>query len=166
MKKKLVIDGLEYEIELHKQDADHVGFSFKGKEYLFDKKGEESNHNILDHQGIHTQIFFASSSRVPGLMYLCHNGINYELEIPTKGRVRKKTDDQGHMLSPMPGKIIKVIKKVGDEVEKGEPILVLEAMKMEHTIKANCAGVIEKIYFEADQLVDGQVELVEIKEKK
>ncbi|MDH5580939.1 MAG: hypothetical protein OEY33_03470 [Bdellovibrionales bacterium] len=164
MKKKLVIDGLEYEIELHSQDADSVKFSFNDKVYWFDKKGEELNHNILDHEGIHTQIFHASSSQIPGLVYLCHNGNSYELEVPTKGRVKKKSDEQGHMLSPMPGKIIKVFKEVGDQVEKGEPILVLEAMKMEHTIKANCNGQIEKIYFEEGQLVDGQVELVDIKE--
>jgi 3-methylcrotonyl-CoA carboxylase alpha subunit len=52
--------------------------------------------------------------------------------------------------------------KVGQDVVAGTPILVMEAMKMEHTIKASKAGKIEKIYFLEGDQVAGGVELVKL----
>jgi 3-methylcrotonyl-CoA carboxylase alpha subunit len=62
----------------------------------------------------------------------------------------------------MPGKILKLLVKVGEDVVPGTPILVMEAMKMEHTIKASKAGKIEKIHFKEGDQVAGGVELVKL----
>ncbi len=164
MKKKIVFNGEDIEVEIKNRDAHHIVFEINGKEYAFTHKGGEKNHCIIEKEGKHRQVFFAPSSKIPGLLYLSEKGMACELEVPTQGRVKTKGNEQGHMLSPMPGKIIKVFKKAGDRVETGEAILVMEAMKMEHTIKANCDGVIEKIHYKEGELVDGQMELVEIKE--
>lgn len=48
--------------------------------------------------------------------------------------------------APMPGLILKLRKKVGDQVELGESVIILEAMKMENDIKAPASGIIEKVY--------------------
>jgi biotin carboxyl carrier protein len=48
--------------------------------------------------------------------------------------------------APMPGLILKVRKKVGDHVELGESVIILEAMKMENDLKAHASGIIENIY--------------------
>ncbi|WP_293162098.1 biotin/lipoyl-containing protein, partial [Mogibacterium sp.] len=54
--------------------------------------------------------------------------------------------------------IVKVIAKAGDEVKKGEPIAVIEAMKMETNVLALRDGVIEKVYVkEADSVKSGQL---------
>jgi biotin carboxyl carrier protein len=74
-----------------------------------------------------------------------------------------KSVDHGQMKSPMPGKILKILVKVGDEVKAGTPILVMEAMKMEHTIKASKAGTILQIHFKEGDQVAGGVELVNVK---
>jgi biotin carboxyl carrier protein len=50
-----------------------------------------------------------------------------------------------------------VVASVGDEVEKGAPILIIEAMKMEHVVRAPKAGVVESINFAKDDLVDEKV---------
>lgn len=68
----------------------------------------------------------------------------------------------GSMLSPMPGKIFKVLKEEGSEVKKGEVILIMEAMKMEHSIKANKDGVLKKILFKEGEQVQGQSVLCEL----
>lgn len=47
--------------------------------------------------------------------------------------------------APMPGMVLKILVKDGDEVKKGDPILVLEAMKMENIIKSPTDGLIKKI---------------------
>ena len=59
----------------------------------------------------------------------------------------------------MPGKIVHVFVKSGDKVDKGAPLLVLEAMKMEHTITAPRDGVIAGA-LEVGDLVDDGAELV------
>ena len=65
------------------------------------------------------------------------------------------------LVSPMPGKVIALLAQPGAEVEKGAPLLVLEAMKMEHTISAPRAGTVKAFRFAAgDQVAEG-VELVE-----
>ena len=68
------------------------------------------------------------------------------------------------LVSPMPGKVIALLAQPGAEVEKGAPLLVLEAMKMEHTISAPRAGTVKSFRFAAgDQVAEG-VELVEFVE--
>jgi 3-methylcrotonyl-CoA carboxylase alpha subunit len=62
----------------------------------------------------------------------------------------------GRLTAPMPGKIVALHVKQGDIVEKGAPLLVMEAMKMEHTIFAPSAGMIEEMLFDVgDQVTDG-----------
>ncbi len=68
---------------------------------------------------------------------------------------------EGHLTAPMPGKVIALLVKAGDKVEKGAPLLILEAMKMEHTIVAPATGVVKQFHFGiGDQVGDG-AELVE-----
>ena len=65
------------------------------------------------------------------------------------------------LLSPMPGKVIALLAKPGAAVEKGAPLLVLEAMKMEHTISAPHAGTVKSFRFAAGDQVEEGVALVE-----
>ena len=65
------------------------------------------------------------------------------------------------LVSPMPGKVIALLAVAGAVVDKGTPLLVLEAMKMEHTIRAPRAGTVKSFRFAAGDQVDEGVELVE-----
>jgi 3-methylcrotonyl-CoA carboxylase alpha subunit len=68
---------------------------------------------------------------------------------------------EGGLLAPMPGKVIALIAEAGATVEKGAPLLILEAMKMEHTITAPAAGTVKGFRFAVgDQVGDG-AELVD-----
>ena len=70
-------------------------------------------------------------------------------------------DVHGGMFAPMPGKVIALAAEPGTTVEKGAPLIVLEAMKMEHTISAPAKGVVKAFRFApGDQVPDG-AELVE-----
>jgi 3-methylcrotonyl-CoA carboxylase alpha subunit len=71
----------------------------------------------------------------------------------------------GSLAAPMPGKIIKVMAQAGAKVTKGQALLILEAMKMEHTITAPADGVVKEIHYAAgDQVLEG-VELLTLAEK-
>jgi 3-methylcrotonyl-CoA carboxylase alpha subunit len=71
-------------------------------------------------------------------------------------------DEEGTgLLAPMPGKVIALLAKAGSAVEKGAPLLVLEAMKMEHTISAPRAGTVKAFRYAAGDQVSEGAELVD-----
>ncbi|CAB3750322.1 acetyl-CoA carboxylase biotin carboxylase subunit [Paraburkholderia solisilvae] len=68
---------------------------------------------------------------------------------------------EGRLTAPMPGKVIAVLVASGTKVEKGTPLIVMEAMKMEHTIGAPAAGTVAEVLYEVgDQVADGAQLLV------
>ena len=67
----------------------------------------------------------------------------------------------GHGLSaPMNGTIVTLLVEAGTSVAKDDPLLVMEAMKIEHIIRAPAAGIVSEFYFQAGSLVDGGAELL------
>ncbi|WP_153076951.1 acetyl/propionyl/methylcrotonyl-CoA carboxylase subunit alpha [Paraburkholderia bonniea] len=68
---------------------------------------------------------------------------------------------EGRLTAPMPGKVVAVLVAAGAVVEKGAPLLVMEAMKMEHTIAAPTAGTVVEVRFAVgDQVSEGAQLLV------
>ena len=67
----------------------------------------------------------------------------------------------GAVRSPLPGKIIDLRVKAGDSVSKGQPLLVLEAMKMEHTLAAPADGTVKSVRSAVGKQVPEGAELVE-----
>jgi 3-methylcrotonyl-CoA carboxylase alpha subunit len=62
----------------------------------------------------------------------------------------------GSLAAPMPGRVIKLMVEPGAGVKKGQPLLILEAMKMEHTITAPADGTVKEILYAAgDQVLEG-----------
>ena len=72
---------------------------------------------------------------------------------------------EGRILAPMPGKIVTVMTARGQAVNKGQPLLVMEAMKMEMTIRAGCDGVIDDLPVAGGQQVADGALLVSIARK-
>lgn len=64
--------------------------------------------------------------------------------------------EDGRLTAPMPGRIVALLATKGDTVEKGAPLLIMEAMKMEHTIAAPARGRIDDLlYAVGDQVAEG-----------
>jgi len=66
----------------------------------------------------------------------------------------------GRLTAPMPGKIIEVTAQPGQRVRRGEALLVLEAMKMEHTIVAPADGIVDSVHFSPGDLVEEGAALI------
>jgi 3-methylcrotonyl-CoA carboxylase alpha subunit len=66
----------------------------------------------------------------------------------------------GRLTAPMPGKVLKLLVKAGDAVQRGAPLMVLEAMKMEHTIAAPADGTVSAVNFQAGEQVSEGAELL------
>ena len=97
------------------------------------------------------------------------NGNDYEISIKDKydlllqqlGITAKSASAVQSIKAPMPGLIINVVDKEGDEVKKGDTLLILEAMKMENVLKSPRDGVIKKVKAELKQTVEKNQVLIE-----
>ena len=73
---------------------------------------------------------------------------------------------EDRLAAPMSGKVIRVMAAAGAAVEAGEPLLVLEAMKMEHTIVAPGDGTVGAIHFDAGDQVEEGAQLVDFERRE
>jgi propionyl-CoA carboxylase alpha chain len=68
----------------------------------------------------------------------------------------------GSLLAPMPGTVVRIAVAPGDHVGAHDPIVVLEAMKMEHAVRAPAAGVVTGVNVRVGQAVDTGTELARV----
>jgi biotin carboxyl carrier protein len=91
------------------------------------------------------------------------DGETYFIEIEEKGRARARHKDHSTE-APMPGVVLRILVHEGDVVAKGAPLLILEAMKMEHQIGAGHDGTVVSINCKEGELVQPGVELVTLED--
>ena len=70
--------------------------------------------------------------------------------------------DEGTLTTSMPGRVLRILVGEGDRVEKNQPVLIIEAMKMENEMKAPAEGVVACILVEEGQTVDAQTALLRV----
>jgi 3-methylcrotonyl-CoA carboxylase alpha subunit len=66
----------------------------------------------------------------------------------------------GRLSAPMPGRVTRLLVEVGSTVRRGQPLMVIEAMKMEHTIIAPADGKVERVRFAVGDMVEERAELI------
>jgi propionyl-CoA carboxylase alpha chain len=84
-----------------------------------------------------------------------HRGNTFRFTRPDPFAEGTATSGEGSLLAPMPGTVVAVHAAVGDAVFEGQPLLVLEAMKMQHTINAPHAGTVIELDVAVGDQVDG-----------
>ena len=108
-----------------------------------------------------------TAQMVKGQLWVHFEGRTFIYENPAQKKYGKKGAGKaksGDMLAPMPGKVTKLLKAVGDRVSAGDVVLVMEAMKMEYTLKADISGEIKTLSCQVgDQVALGKL-LAQIKE--
>ncbi|MEX0408202.1 acetyl/propionyl/methylcrotonyl-CoA carboxylase subunit alpha [Aquibium sp. LZ166] len=107
---------------------------------------------------IETQAADARTARWPGHVTVFEGAVGHSFAIPDPFEAAEEAAAGGDALrAPMPG-LVKIVRAAaGDSVAKGQALLVLEAMKMEHTISAPHDGMIEEIAAEGAQVSEGTV---------
>jgi 3-methylcrotonyl-CoA carboxylase alpha subunit len=86
----------------------------------------------------------------------------YVVEVAQPGGPRRRRDDGGGLVAPMPATVRSVLISPGDTVRNGETLLVLEAMKMELPIRATHDGTISAVHCTVGELVPGGFRLIEM----
>lgn len=158
MNKKIIFNQDELEIHITEKGQDYIQFEFNGKEYRFHKQ----NNTTIELNGKNHK-FQTQNFNKDGTIQVFVDDMEAYISLPGKVKGKKQgAVSEGSLQSPMPGKIFKVLKEVGAQVKKDEPILILEAMKMEHTIKAQKDGILKNIFFNEGEQVTGGAQLCEI----
>ena len=105
--------------------------------------GERQTRAIVYTLGESDHVFTAAgAAQIEAIDLLAHAGDN--------------ASEGGRLTAPMPGKVVSIAVKAGDKVSKGQPLAVMEAMKMEHTIAAPADGTVaEVLYAPGDQVAEG-----------
>jgi propionyl-CoA carboxylase alpha chain len=86
----------------------------------------------------------------------------FALTVPPRFVAPDDAGRAGSTVAPMPGKVVRLMVAVGDEVVAGQPLLVLEAMKMEHQVVSPTAGVVTEVFVHQGQQLDGGQPLVHV----
>ena len=89
------------------------------------------------------------------------DGETYTVDTSTRPRAKRHRDQS--LSAPMPGVILKILAKVGQQVSKGMPLIILEAMKMEHVISAPHDGTVAAINCKEGELVQPGGDLIDLK---
>lgn len=136
MKKfKFTIRGNEYEVHIKDFEGDIAKLEVNGTEYDVEVHREQ-----------------AKPTKTPTL-------VRPRVDVDRKDSKIKKTITSGYSLkAPLPGNIFKILKNVGDEVKKGETVMIMEAMKMENNIQSEKDGKIANIKVrEGDSVLQNDV---------
>lgn len=101
------------------------------------------------------------------------NGVEYNFSLETpfslkrKRMLNQKTSESSiiRLKAPMPGKILEVMVKTGDQVKAGDTLLILEAMKMQNAILASTKGIIKKVVVSTGQNTSKSDLLIELEKE-
>ncbi|WP_129972690.1 MULTISPECIES: acetyl/propionyl/methylcrotonyl-CoA carboxylase subunit alpha [unclassified Pseudomonas] len=117
---------------------------------------------ILEHDGLRRQL---RAIRRGEVLFLQWDGELRRVETYDPiSAVEASHSHQGGLTAPMNGSIVRVLVEAGQAVEAGAQLVVLEAMKMEHSIRAPHAGVIKALYCQEGEMVSEGSALVELEE--
>ena len=95
-------------------------------------------------------------------LHLAGRALRLELDDPDDASTESGPDASPDVRSPMPGRILEVLTSPGARVSAGDPLIRMEAMKMEIDLSAPCDGIVDSIPVEAGELVEPDAELVRI----
>ena len=166
MKLKRQGDGREFEVELLAQNGAHAGaprairIAIDGREVAVTVAPMPDGSAIVELGGRRVRI---AGARLRSSIVAAAGPLAAEFVV-VEGRTAHRAGGltAPELDAPMPGKVLKVLVAEGQPVEHGDPLIVLEAMKMETTLYAESPAIVAKICVEAGQMVDHGARLIEL----
>jgi biotin carboxyl carrier protein len=136
------VDGVRYEVDSHKLEGDFFSILTGGKSYEISVETTRDGYRVRHGAAVQLVTLSDPSRRARD--------------------ARHGSGGPASVLSVMPGKVVRLLVAAGDEVEAGQGLLVVEAMKMENEIAAPRAGRVRSVSVQNGQTVESGAELLVI----
>jgi 3-methylcrotonyl-CoA carboxylase alpha subunit len=178
---RLIAGGVTHHVSLSRTAEQRYSAELGGERYTVEQIFSATSELVLtlstqpsepntQHPTPNTQLRFRHA-RDPeqGDLLIAYRGAAYRISAPAPLssdtlRHAGASDAAASLIAPMPGTLVQIMVAVGDQVAEGQPLLVIEAMKMEHTIRAPYPGLVRQLPFGAGASVAGGVVLIELEE--
>jgi len=151
-----------YEIEITETNKSFFITINGERSYQINDYVSHSNHISFVFNNELKNVFIAMDN---GKVYVAIDGEYYLLE-PIKVEKKKEAaaaaEKSNFVMSPMPGVIVKIQVKIGEKIQTGRTLAIVEAMKMQNELRATIDGVVKKINFKEGEQVDAFVPIVEL----
>ncbi len=144
----------EFKITLHGETY-HIKLTGSGQ------SGEDQRPFYVSVDGVNEEVFVETLSEVE----IGSNGGNRakpKISAQAAGNNRPRPAHQGHVTTAMPGAIVDVLVEIGKKVKAGDPVLVIEAMKMENEVQAPVSGTVIGVFVAKGDAVTPDESLLEI----
>jgi biotin carboxyl carrier protein len=145
------LDGQDNSVKLLKEYGNNVySFLVNGKVFLvqYDEKNGESK---IIHENFEHKVNVKTETKALLLEFMKDSGLSAS---------------ERNINAPMPGLVVKILCEVGQEVKKGDKLIIIEAMKMENALSAPLDGIVSKINVSESMPVEKDTVMVELEEIK
>ncbi len=159
MKLKRAGDAREFEVEIVAREGAALRLRIDGEEIAAELEAAADGGATLRIGGRHVRIY---GMRTRNAIFVAAGPAAWEF-VAVEGRAGRARGGlaAAEVAAPMPGKLLRILVAEGDAVAAGQPLLVLEAMKMETTLYAEGAAVVKSIRAAAGAMVDHGAVLIE-----
>ncbi|MBK7934630.1 MAG: hypothetical protein KA956_06470 [Pyrinomonadaceae bacterium] len=167
MKLQAEIDGEKHEVEIGR-DGRLVTATVDGREYKLDVSEPEKEVLLVKNANKVSQVFVSPKAGSVSEFGVTIHGQALDVEIIDPKRLRGAGDDHdsidglAEIKTAMPGKVVRILVELGADVEKGDGIIVVEAMKMQNELKSPKDGTVKEIRAAEGQTVNAGEVLVVI----
>jgi biotin carboxyl carrier protein len=153
-----------YTVEIEEVDKSIYRVSVDGNEFMVDgkKTGHTNFSLIVDNRSFEIEVDHKGDE-----YRVLVDGRSYRVNLMDERRVRASGGPAGGVLAgrqtvsvPMPGKVIAILVSEGDTVEKGQGLVIVEAMKMENEVRSPIAGEVKEIKVKQGDTVEGGAALL------
>lgn len=164
----VTVDDKEFDIYLYRAEGKHHYFvEYNNSKFKVNVDELSSNKFLFK---INDRSSEVDISRNGGNLevYLDGREMNVRVEPYSLAELRKKTGaavggaEEAVIRAPMPGLVLAAKVKTGDNVKKGQTLVIIEAMKMENMIKSPVDGIVKDVFVDSGQAVDKSDKLVEL----
>lgn len=151
---RCILDGREFPLDVVSLQAGVLSFLIEGRSYEARLDNDKDKDKAKDSSEVATSIVVGNERFLA------------TVRDPRSLRSRRGSADAGQgikkLTAPMPGKVVRILAPAGTEVEAGQPVLAIEAMKMQNEIKSPKKGRVKKITVNEGDAVDAGQILVEV----
>ena len=159
----LLHDGIEYQVSLEQKSVPCSYIITVSSETLesslYQCEGELLDNTLncfINGLRSNTTVVFTNNDVC---LYTSNGVFNFTQKLADMGKV-SDDNNAGGLTAPMNGTMVSVLVSAGDKVEKDQALMIMEAMKMEHVIKAPSNGIVTGLFYKNGDMVDGGSELL------